>query len=73
MNYADQENVWVTASCPAMPENFILRFLGTQDIRGELSWVKAHNEIISGQPPCTESFLFPGSKTQWRPMPPILS
>ena len=46
MNYAEQENVWVTASCPATPENFILRSLGTREISGELSWVKTDDEII---------------------------
>jgi Protein of unknown function (DUF1553)/Protein of unknown function (DUF1549) len=49
VNYADQENVWVTAGLPATPENFILRFLGTRDISGELSWVKTHDEIISSR------------------------
>lgn len=61
MNYADQENVWDIASCPATPEIFILRFLGTRDIRGELSWVKAHDEIISSPSLPTKTRLFPGS------------
>ena len=74
MNYAEQENVWEITSHPATPENFILRFLGTGDISGERSWVKAHDEIFSDQSPLQKPIDPRGSqKTQWRILPLVLS
>jgi hypothetical protein len=74
VNYAEQENVWDSAGFPASPENFILRFLGTGDIRSERPWVKAHDEIFLKQSPTQKPIDPRGSqKTQWRILPLVLS